>query len=699
MAGSVPIPIPGRSSTTTWRTSSTYTSDYFDDTNDTNSASSSLSTYYPRRKYLDSGYGTGNVSLEEKDSSGFRAQDDAQPKVKSTPLPGREDLQVFKKDIEPSFTARYREIMPELHRLLQRQLSSQLNSLLSGRLFQNARTKSRLAVQMSLRLMMVGKTIQDARAAIVVFTQGEQTSGLGRLLRQPVMQQLCQPDDGITPPFEVIVVGDPARKRRYLGDISAVFDETPSGHSSAVTYCGARIRLEAGLSMQSAVATLGGVVKLTFELGDSMLVGMTAGHVLEHLYLDGSDSDDDWAVEDVNTPLRSKPGRSLVGDLLYPSVGTLGDEDNDEGPESPPRDWALFEIDSGLKLKPNIIPRETDQGEYRQLFDRGSLGRSGRNQEYCMSSAPPENFPSHEPMEVVMIASNKARGNGVLFGELSHIPASIMLTNISDEPMVEAYMLTLDEKKDQTTGCADDVDTSTLGQIQDGHSGAWVVNPVSMEVYGHVVATDLTGDAYVIPLHATFDEIKKTMPGVQGVDLPTMGDLLEAALRRSSLAGNGVASLRRMSTSDADDGDGIAKTALSERPVKRGDNNGQQEDKCGKRTGGHGIQNRKVAYTADRDRRTSELFSLCLGGQGRGKDSKLRFTEPDSDLDSGYGSVDTPPMTMTARASDKVGHNDGVKSVSENDGSSCCPQVTRRERRRQQSFWLDSEESMAVSVW
>ncbi|KAM7199703.1 hypothetical protein V8F33_004355 [Rhypophila sp. PSN 637] len=680
MAGSLPIPIPGRSSTTSWRTSSTYTSDYFD--NDTKSSSSSLSTYHPRHKYLDSGYGTGNVSIEEKDSSGFRAQDDEQPKVKSTPLPGREDLQVFKKDIEPSFTARYREIMPELHRLLQRQLSSQLNSVLSGRLFQNARTKSRLAVQMSLRLMMMGKTIQDARPAIVVFTQGEQTSGLERLVRQPVIQQLCQPDDGITPSFEIIIVGDPARKRRYLGDISAVFDETPSGHPEAATYCGARIRLEAGLRMQSAVATLGGVVKLKFELGDFMLVGMTAGHVLDDLYLDGSDSDEDCAVEDVNKPLRSKPGRSLVGDLLYPSVGTLGDEDNDEGPENPPRDWALFEVGPRLKLKPNIIPRETDQGQYRQIFDRGSQGHPGRNQEYCMSTAPPENFPLHEPMEVVMIASNKARGNGVLFGELSHIPASIMLSSISNEPMVEAYMLTLDEKKDQTTGCVDDVDTSTLGQIQDGHSGAWVANPVSMEVYGHVVATDLTGDAYVIPLYATFDEIKETMPGVQGVDLPTMGDLLEAALRRSSLAGNGVTSLRgRRSTSDADDDDddGLARTPLSERHAKRDDNNSQEEDQCGRRAGEDRGQNRKVAYTADRDRRTSELFSLCLGGRGREKDSEVRLIDPDSDLDSGYGSVDTPPTTMTARLRDEVGHDDRTKPALTMRNNLCCPQVPRRE--------------------
>ncbi|KAM7190773.1 hypothetical protein V8F20_009569 [Naviculisporaceae sp. PSN 640] len=688
---SAPIPIPGRGSTTSWRTSSTYTSTYFDDTstftnkdasqNDCKSLSSSFTgtTYYPRHKDNDSGYGTQNVSVEDKDDSGFYAPIE-EPKIKSTPLPGRDDIQVFRKDIDASVTARYREIMPELHRLLARQLSAQQSGTLSGRrLFSSGRrAKSRsasAAVQMSLRLMTVGVTVQDAKAAIVVFTQGEQTSGLERLTRQPLMQQLCQPDDTITPSFEVIVVGEPARKRGCLGySISAVFDDALGRDSSTVTYCGARILFDAGGGAnQFAAATLGGLIKLTFAVGDFMLVGMTAGHVLEDLFLDDEDSESEDSPNFGNEPTSEecsgtfgKPKRRPMGELLYPLVER---PDPEEGctelglPDIPPRDWALFEMDTSLKLKPNLIPREIDAGAYRHLHQQPP--RRPYDQGNCLSAAAPESFPFTEPIEVVMISSN-GKTQSIFYGELSHTPSTIVLNNSDSEEIVEAYILTLDEKKDHTTSVLEDIDTSTLGQIQDGHSGAWVVNPVSMEVYGHVVATDFTGDAYVIPLHATFDEIKEKMPGVEKVSLPGVGDLLDAALR-SGMKNTG----RRKSThgTDMEDGDGPGDRTAHEK-----------------------------VCTADRDRRTSEIFSLC-GGAGR-RASSPKPVDLDSDLDSGYGSgcgsVETAMVMPSAADLDKDRERD--VAVEGADMSGCRP-AAGRERRRRQSLWLDSEDAMCVSVW
>jgi hypothetical protein len=46
------------------------------------------------------------------------------------------------------------------------------------------------------------------------------------------------------------------------------------------------------------------------------------------------------------------------------------------------------------------------------------------------------------------------------------------------------------------------------------------VHNASPEVYGHVVATDLLGDAYVVPLHAILEEIKDCF-GAAHVGLPT----------------------------------------------------------------------------------------------------------------------------------------------------------------------------------
>lgn len=626
--------------------------------------------------------------------------------MKSTPLPGREDLQVFRKDIDASVTARYREIMPEVHRLLARQLGGQQPGALSGRrLFSSGRgAKSRAqvtAVQMSLRLMTVGRTIRDAKAAIVVFTQGEQTSGLDRLVKQPLVQQLCQPDDGITPSFEIIIVGEPARKRRYFGDnISAVFDDASGRDSSTITYCGARIVLDAGeRTDQSAVATLGGLVKLTFTGGDFMLVGMTAGHVLEDLCLDDdeSESDDssDFEKDTTNDEcpgLLIKPKRQPMGELLYPLIEPPEEHGAEpELPAIPPRDWALFEMKTSLKLKPNLIPRETDAGAYRHLHQPP---RRPYDQGNCLSAAAPESFPFTEPAEVVMIASNSngEKASSVFYGELSHVPSTIILnSDQNSDQMVEAYILTLDEKKDQIATSFEDMDISTLGQIQDGHSGAWVVNPVSMEVYGHVVATDFTGDGYVIPLHATFGEIREKMPGVEEVSLPGVGDLLDAALRNGTVMRRFG---RRESTNDMNsegggDVDGAAHEKATDVVVKTSGRSGEEYD---------GMR-QAVVYMADRDRRTSELLSLCGGGGSRAH-ARPKFVDLDSDLDSGYGSgcgsADTTTAVFSGADLDK---DRGRNMAVEGADISSCRIVAGRERRRRQSFWLDSEDSMRVSVW
>jgi hypothetical protein len=41
-----------------------------------------------------------------------------------------------------------------------------------------------------------------------------------------------------------------------------------------------------------------------------------------------------------------------------------------------------------------------------------------------------------------------------------------------------------------------------------GDSGAWVVDPATNQLYGHVVASDVFGTAYVIPIHDIFKDMK-----------------------------------------------------------------------------------------------------------------------------------------------------------------------------------------------
>lgn len=58
----------------------------------------------------------------------------------------------------------------------------------------------------------------------------------------------------------------------------------------------------------------------------------------------------------------------------------------------------------------------------------------------------------------------------------------------------------------------------------EGDSGAWIVHAAASELYGHVVATNVFGEAYIMPAIATFENIRKCL-GAASVTLPDDADL------------------------------------------------------------------------------------------------------------------------------------------------------------------------------
>lgn len=130
-----------------------------------------------------------------------------------------------------------------------------------------------------------------------------------------------------------------------------------------------------------------------------------------------------------------------------------------------------------------------------------------------------------------------------------------------------------------------------------------------------MVATDYTGAAYVVPLHATFDEIKSEL-GIQSVDLPTTADLLNIALRATASAPNTSASI-------------LETNSTTTAPI---DITGQGPWRQG------GTTNIWTARDFSQDRHMSELFSTS----GRGGCNKRISIF--SDKDSGYGSCGDTPM-------------------------------------------------------
>ncbi|KAK0709947.1 hypothetical protein B0T26DRAFT_602394, partial [Lasiosphaeria miniovina] len=428
------------------------------------------------RCHPDSGYVTGNNTsfVSPAKSSNFPedVRQSEAPTVRSVPLPGREDLLAFRVDISDAFDARFREIVPELERLLQKHMQKGSSFFPSS-----SRAKTRKQTATSMRLMTIGDTLANSKPSIVIFVCGQQTSNLDALFSQPLLRQLYQPDDGITPSFPVVVVGEAPRKR-LLEDVSVVWDTSVSRERELSTYCGVQIHLETK-PQRSVTATLGGVVKLTFGPGNFALVGMTAGHVLEELL----DTD------------AGEFRRSEAADFCIPTQ------------------------------RPNIAQERTsatsflpETGHCLPWMPNSECKKQGRYFGNCMTTALPEEFPESEPMEVVMLNGANQKSQAAMLGVLSPLPGGFMLD--PSKGFVNAYLLTLDEREDQIP-------------VQDGDSGSWVVSPISMKVYGHVVATDFTGDAYVIPLHSTLAEMREVL-GIESVDLPTTADLLDAALRAST---------------------------------------------------------------------------------------------------------------------------------------------------------------------
>lgn len=448
-------------------------------------------------RHADSGYAsqtntafTSPVGSKEKLSKPTpnASQDEfAHSSPRSVLMPGRSDLQIVRRDIDYTFNARFREIAPRMQQLLQQSLQKWSPSLFP---LTKSRSKRQQAV-MSMRLMVVGKTAETAKPTIVVFLSGDQTRAMEAVLKQPEMRRLYMADDGITPTFEVIVVAQEPRKISNQ-DVAVLWEASRSAEKNLPTLCGVQIQLDAG-DGRIAVATVGGVVKLRYGPGDFKLVGMTAGHVLE-----------DVLDAEMDREIAPFTHSRTFGMIFHPMV------ENDLNATVPRHDWALIEIDPRMRLRPNLMhiaggPSNLSLSIPRRLGDFRQNGTS-------MSAAPSASFPDVKPIEVALL-SGSSRFSGASLGLLSHIPGSIMLS--PEDGFIDVYHLTLDHGQ----------------ELQDGDSGSWVVNPISLEVYGHVVATDITGDAYVVPLHASLEEMKNVL-GVESVSLPGTADLLDAALLR-----------------------------------------------------------------------------------------------------------------------------------------------------------------------
>ncbi|KAK4079068.1 hypothetical protein Trihar35433_173 [Trichoderma harzianum] len=482
----------------------------------------------------DSGYGTAMPSPEQSQTVAAVCGASAIPiKTVPFPLPNEKNLLLFKREAVPTTIARFNEIVPEIERLLVQYIRT------ANKLFSSS-TSYR---PMSIRYLVLGKSEADAKDCLVVFCPPSQCKRVKRFFdKHRAVKSLCEPPDLSAPSFRPVVKdlapqltvlqnNDEAQEStdsefsRETPNLTSVEVHCSSTPPSDKTLCGTPIRFinDAG---EARNGTLGGIIKLVQSDGFE-LYGLTAGHgvldwedsLLPASAWDSMDDDDDSIDEDMRELLELE---SSDGSISIPEPEAA--DSSPSQPEPKLEEMKLSEtwaFEHSQKLG-NILPRPKHQSKGSgQYLDWALI-------EIDASNHQPNYYPSLNSQYLELTAAEKrltpaalgqpaimiGGSQGCILGKISSLPARIMLGH--GQLFVDTYTLSLQDH----TVCI-------------GDSGSWVIDPLTYEVFGHVVATDMLGDVYVIPLQSIFDDIR-TWHDAQSVNLPTPLDFETKLLSTST---------------------------------------------------------------------------------------------------------------------------------------------------------------------
>ncbi|PQE19035.1 Ankyrin repeat domain-containing 52 protein [Rutstroemia sp. NJR-2017a WRK4] len=323
--------------------------------------------------------------------------------------------------------------------------------------------------------------------------------------KQPAVQSDFNPSspDAYTPKFEIYVHEMPPTALHRNSSLSNTSQTYVHGHETIEVYCqqdaistlGSLCGLQISVSTHGHVrsATIGGLISIREKDGTFRMVGITAGHFLaaeqyDECQVDGGDLEEDLADDlddefsdddvfeidldlvDTKALTSSEPGdtqyersekfESIIGHVYMASQDDLEDQPN--------LDWALFTIENSLLYLPNVVTKH-------------EIARIN-----CVGIHEVE-----VERNVVLMTAMSGPVSGILSRSWS----------LSSRSRLGVTVLI----------------TSTV--LQPGDSGAWVVDDITNEVYGHVVASDVFGRAYVVPINDIFEDIKRRL-SLEMVTLP-----------------------------------------------------------------------------------------------------------------------------------------------------------------------------------
>ena len=393
-------------------------------------------------------------------------------------------------------------------------------------------------------LRLCGSTPSNAAASIIIFCTEAIFKPLRSMLSSRHIRRQYQVESVHTPnrfsfgpnkprlqvpvnaivPFKVVFWREqttPTQRRSAMEQVVA-------RNQSLLTICGSLVR------HGDRTSTLGILIDV-----DSKLYGLTVDHLFHKqkeeqqpmfikepdFLLDESDSEesqaveswiDDVAYEDLDNNLRDSNigsvisgeacveidagqeptgqyGLSLNGhklDSIHPAEGSM-----------PYLDWALIEFDEGFFERPNAFYSEDDPG----------------NPKFITTIAK---APETTGIAVFMISGVSGIQKGVILNCNSYIGGR------RGENLCQTWNVILENSTREFHNPRRKSSVDRIySAIIDGDCGSLVINQETLEVYGHVVASNPLGEAYVVPLRNTMCQISQAFRAKE-TSLPKPGVLM-----------------------------------------------------------------------------------------------------------------------------------------------------------------------------
>ncbi|KAI3316765.1 hypothetical protein HD806DRAFT_552014 [Xylariaceae sp. AK1471] len=343
----------------------------------------------------------------------------------------------------------------------------------------------------SMRLGMMGTTENDARPHIVVLCQLEHKRLIKGFVKKEIITDIYRSKDAGTPVFKVIVIGNAPRLRLSKSNIEVVTNaETIYLKTFRDTLCGVPISFQHP-NGQRRNATFGGIIKVMTASGDIELL--------------------DQDMLDIEI-IRNNYSTVLLphhNDIPFNNDATQNSEMDEEEDSEDELHYIL-----SSELPDSILDGECTTWDFNnpavfgQLIDvlgKDTVRSTGQCYDWVLFQpfVYKMNRVPVDPKAHLSISNKRpgATGNRRV----------IVLSGSTDCKFVDSFMVTIDDGPG----------------IRDGDSGSWVIDATRFEIYGQLVATDMFGGGYVIPMTDILSDIKSQL-GAQAVELPNFVDILHA---------------------------------------------------------------------------------------------------------------------------------------------------------------------------